>query len=105
VRATHVRYGALPRAIGGLLNATNHYQFISPLPVVDLSAAGKLRALAVTAPSRLPVLSDVPPVGEAGFPDLIIEDWFGFLVKAGTPHEIVIRLDEAIHQALGHPRV
>jgi tripartite-type tricarboxylate transporter receptor subunit TctC len=105
VRATHVPYGALPRAIGDLLNGTNHYQFISPLPVVDLIAAGKLRALAVTAPSRLPVLSDVPTVGEAGFPHLIIQDWFGFLVKAGTSNEIVVRLNEAINKALAKPRV
>jgi tripartite-type tricarboxylate transporter receptor subunit TctC len=105
VRATHVPYGALPRAVGDLLNGTNHYQFISPLPVVDLIATGKLRALAVTAPMRLPVLPDVPTVGEAGFPDLIIQDWFGFLVKAGTPNEIVVRLNGAINRALVKPRV
>jgi tripartite-type tricarboxylate transporter receptor subunit TctC len=105
VRATHVPYGALPRAIGDLLNGTNHYQFISPLPVVDLVATGKLRALAVTAPTRLPVLPDVPTVGEAGFPALIIQDWFGFLVKAGTPNEIVVRLNKAINRALTKPRV
>jgi len=101
VRATHIPYGALPRAIGDLLNGTNHYQFISPLPVVDLVSTGKLRA----APTRLPVLPDVPTVGEAGFPDLIIQDWFGFLVKAGTPNEIVVRLNEAINKALAKPRV
>jgi tripartite-type tricarboxylate transporter receptor subunit TctC len=88
VRATHVPYQALPRAIGDLLNGTNHYQFISPLPVVDLINAGKLRALAVTGPARLPALKDVPTVGEAGFPDLIIQDWFGFLVKRGTPETV-----------------
>ena len=43
---------ALPRAIADLLNGTNHYQFITPLPVLELIAAGKLRALAVTAPAR-----------------------------------------------------
>jgi tripartite-type tricarboxylate transporter receptor subunit TctC len=75
VRATHVPYQALPRAITDLLNGTNHYQFITPLPVVDLIAAGRLRALAVTVPARLFVLKDVPTVGEAGFPDLIIQDW------------------------------
>ena len=105
VRATHVPYQALPRAIGDLLNGTNHYQFISPLPVVDLIAAGKLRALAVTGPARLPALKDVPTVGEAGFPDLIIQDWFGFLVKSGTPNETVVRLNEAINTALARPRV
>ena len=67
---------------------------------VDLIATGKLRALAVTAPTRMPALNDVPTVGEAGFPDLIIQDWFGFLVKTGTPDEIVVRLNEAINKAL-----
>jgi tripartite-type tricarboxylate transporter receptor subunit TctC len=105
VRATHVPYGALPRAIADLLNGTNHYQFISPLPVLDLIAAGKLRALAVTAPARMPVLKDVPTVGEAGFPDLIIQDWFGLLVKTGTPNEVVVRLNQAINTALAKPRV
>ena len=105
VRATHVPYQALPRAITDLLNGTNHYQFITPLPVVDLIGASKLRALAVTAPARLPVLKDVPTVGEAGFPDLIIQDWFGLLVKTGTPNEIVVRLNEATNKALAKPRV
>ena len=84
VRVAHVPYSALPQAIGDLLNGTNHYQFITPLPVLDLIATGKLRALAVTAPERLAALRDIPTVGEAGFPNLIIQDWIGLLVKAGT---------------------
>jgi tripartite-type tricarboxylate transporter receptor subunit TctC len=105
VRATHVPYQGLPRAIADLLNGTNHYQFITPLPVVDLIATGKLRALAITGPARLPALKDVPTAGEAGFPDLIIQDWFGFLVKRGTPNDIVVRLNFAINKALAKPRV
>jgi tripartite-type tricarboxylate transporter receptor subunit TctC len=105
VRATHVPYQALPRAIGDLISGTNHYQFITPLPVLDLIATGKLRALAVTGPARLPALPDVPTVGEAGFPDLIIQDWFGLLVKSGTPDDVVARLNEAANRALAKPRV
>jgi tripartite-type tricarboxylate transporter receptor subunit TctC len=105
VRATHVPYQGLARAIADLLNGTNHYQFISPLPVVDLIATGKLRALAVTAPARMPVLKDVPTVGEQGFPDLIIQDWFGLLVKAGTPDETVTRLNAAANKVLAKPNV
>jgi tripartite-type tricarboxylate transporter receptor subunit TctC len=105
VRATHVPYQALPRAISDLLNGTNHYQFITPLPVIDLIATGKLRALAVTAPARLAALKDVPTVAEAGFPDLIIQDWFGLLVKSGTPNEIVVRLNERFNKALAKPRL
>jgi len=62
VRATHVPYQALPRAIADLVSGINHYQFITPLPVLDLIAAGKLRALAVTAPKRMPALQNIPTV-------------------------------------------
>jgi tripartite-type tricarboxylate transporter receptor subunit TctC len=105
IHAAHVPYQALPRAIADLLNGTNHYQFITPLPVLDLIATGRLRALAVTGPARLPALPDVPTVGEAGFPDLIIQDWFGLLVKSGTPNDIIVRLNEKTNTALTKPRV
>lgn len=105
VRAHHIPYQALPRAIGDLLNGTNHFQIITPLPVVDLIATGKLRALAVTGPKRNPALKDVPTVGEAGFPDLIIQDWFGLVARNGTPAEIIERLNRAINTALMKPRV
>jgi tripartite-type tricarboxylate transporter receptor subunit TctC len=105
VRVAHVPYRALPQAIGDLLNGTNQYQFITPLPVLDLIAVGKLRALAVTAPTRMPALKDVPTVVEEGFPELIIQDFVGFQVKNGTPDDIVDRLNGAINKALATPRV
>jgi tripartite-type tricarboxylate transporter receptor subunit TctC len=105
VRATHVPYQGLAKAIPDLINGTNQFQFITPLPVLDLIATGKLRALAVTGPARLPALENVPTVVEAGFPDLIIQDWFGILVKSGTPSDVVLRLNEAFNGALAKPRV
>jgi tripartite-type tricarboxylate transporter receptor subunit TctC len=105
VRVAHVPYRSLPQAIGDLINGTNQYQFITTLPVLDLIAAGKLRALAVTAPTRMPALPDVPTVVELGFPELIVQDWVGFLVKSETPNDIVVRLNEATNKALGKPSV
>lgn len=105
VRATHVPYQALPRAIADLLNGTNQFQFITPLPVIDLITTGKLRAIAITGPARLSALKNVPTVGEAGFPDLIIQDWFGILAKTGTPDAVVARLNDAINKVLAKPRV
>jgi tripartite-type tricarboxylate transporter receptor subunit TctC len=106
VRVAHVPY---PKAVGpliaDLLNGTNHFQFITPLLVLDLIAAGKLRPLAVTGPKRMPILKDVPTVVEAGFPDLVIQDWVGLMVKRGTPDAIVTRLNEAIDKALAKPAV
>jgi tripartite-type tricarboxylate transporter receptor subunit TctC len=105
VRARHVPYKGLSQAIPDLLNGTNQFQFITPLPVLDLIAAGKLRALAVTGPSRLPALKGVPTVVEAGFPNLIIQDWFGIVVKSGTTNEIVLRLNSAFAEALANSKV
>jgi tripartite-type tricarboxylate transporter receptor subunit TctC len=105
VRATHVPYQDLAQAIADLISGTNQFMFVTTLPVIDLIATGKLRALAVTAPERVAALKDVPTVGEAGFPELVVQDWVGYLVKAGTPKEVVARLNEAINKALTKPAV
>lgn len=104
-RATHVPYNQFPQAIGDLLNGTNQLMFITTLPVVDLIATGKLRALAVTGPKRIAALADVPTIVEQGFPQLAVEDWVGFAVRSGTPNDVINRLNEAINKALGKPKV
>jgi tripartite-type tricarboxylate transporter receptor subunit TctC len=106
VSAVHVPYpGGLTKAIPDLLNGTNHYQFITTLPVVDLVATQKLRAIAVTGPKRVLALKDIPTVVEQGFPDLVVEDWVGFAVKRGTPGEIISRLNEAFNKTLASTKV
>ena len=105
VRARHVPYQGLAQAIPDLLNGTNQFQFITPLPALDLIATGKLRALAVTGPARLSALKDIPTTAEVGFPDLIIQDWFGIVVRSGTPNEIVVRLNKAFADALAQAKV
>jgi tripartite-type tricarboxylate transporter receptor subunit TctC len=105
VRATHVPYQQLPQAIGDLVGGRNQYQFVTTLPVIDLIATGKLRALAVAAPHRIAALKDVPTVGEAGFPDLVVQDWVGYLMKSGTPDAAVARMNEAVNKALAKPNV
>ena len=105
VRAAHVPYQQFPRAIADLLNGTNQYMFVTTLPVIDLVASGKLRALAVTGPKRVAALRDIPTVVEQGFPNLVVEDWVGFSVKAGTPANIISKLNEAVNKALAKPKV
>jgi tripartite-type tricarboxylate transporter receptor subunit TctC len=62
--------------------------------------AGKLRAIAVGTAQRIPALPDVPTVQELGFKDFETSQWYGMHVPAGTPPEIVKRLQEESYKAL-----
>src|SRR5687767_13052304 len=82
-----------------------------PLGVVDVPSAianvkaGKLRALAVTTKRRISAAPDVPTFEEAGLPGYEAIGWFGAVAPAGTPREIVNRLNAEIRQALSTPEV
>ena len=105
VQATHVPYIQFPQAIGDLVNGTNTYQFITILPVVQLINTGKLRALAVTGRKRVAALKDVPTIIEAGYPQLVAEDWAGILVRSGTPAPVLGQLNTAINKAIRTEKV
>ena len=64
---------------------------------------GNIAALAVAAPTRAPALPEVPTMGEAGFPGVIAESWYGFVVSARTPPAIVKRLQAALAAAQADP--
>ena len=105
VRATHVPYQQLPQAIGDLVAGTNQYMFVTTLPVINLIATGKLRALAVTATNRIAALPDVPTVVEAGFPQLVVQDWAGYMMRNETPDQIINQFNQAVNKALAKPSV
>ena len=65
--------------------------------------AGKLKALAVTSKERLPQIPEVPTMTEAGFPDIDVTFWLGFLAPAGTPSNIIDKLYEHSKEALSLP--
>jgi tripartite-type tricarboxylate transporter receptor subunit TctC len=105
VQATHVPYQQFPQAIADLISGINHFMFVTTLPVIDLIATGKLRALAVTSANRIPALKDVPSVVEAGFPGLVTADWIGFAVKRDTPAKITAQLNQAVNKVLVDPKI
>jgi tripartite-type tricarboxylate transporter receptor subunit TctC len=67
--------------------------------------AGKLRALAVTGATRLPLLPDVPTVAEAGLPGYEASAWHGWLAPAGTPGAIINRIQSEVAAILKLPEV
>src|SRR5690606_6172352 len=74
----------------------------APLPHV---AAGKMRALGVTGPKRLPALPDVPTFAEQGVSGVDVHFWWGFVGPAGLPRDIVARLNAEIGRALADPEL
>jgi tripartite-type tricarboxylate transporter receptor subunit TctC len=92
VRMTHVPYKGGPAAMTDMIGGQVSLMFALPSDVAPLVKAGKLRALAVTGPKRLPMIPEVPTFGEAGVPDVDLRAWFGFVVPARTPQEICQRL-------------
>jgi tripartite-type tricarboxylate transporter receptor subunit TctC len=75
-------------------------QVQSSLPYIR---AGRIKAFAVTAAERVPALPEVPTVDEAGLPGLHISLWYGLWVPAGTPPEIVAKLNAAVMDAQADP--
>jgi tripartite-type tricarboxylate transporter receptor subunit TctC len=67
--------------------------------------AGSLRALAITSPRRSPTMPDVPTSAEGGLPQLVAENWYALFAPAGTPAQILTRLNEAAVAALALPNV
>ena len=89
----------LPALMGGQIDA-----LFGDAPILAPQVhAGNVAALAVAAPTRAPALPEVPTMGEAGFPGVIAESWYGFVVAARTPPAIVKRLQEALAAAQADP--
>jgi len=87
--------------LGGRIEATNAG---APALLPNVKS-GKLRAIAVGAPKRIPALPDVPTVAEMGYPDFETSQWYGVMVPAGTPREIVLKLNAEINKALQSSQV
>lgn len=101
----HVPYKGAGPAIIDLLAGQIPLMFVDPSTSLAHIRAGRLRALAVTAGKRIPQLSNVPTVAESGLPGFEVNAWFGVFVPAGTPREIVSRLNADIVRALAGPEV
>jgi tripartite-type tricarboxylate transporter receptor subunit TctC len=99
----HVPYKGGQPAIADVL-AGQVSIYIPVLPsVVQLSKANRLRLLAVTGAKRSAAMPDVPTVEESGLPGFEASNWFGLMVAAGTPTDIVSRLNAEALKALQTP--
>ena len=105
VRIIHVPYKGSSQAHLDLIAGNVQTMFDTTSSAIGQIRAGKLRALAVTSATRSPELPNVPTLAEAGFPGFEMTTWYGLYVTAGTPREVVARLQGEMTKILKLPDV
>src|SRR5262249_37707985 len=105
VKTTHVPYRGANPAINDLLGG--HIQFMNAdLPVLlPQVTSGKMRALVLFSPQRTPLLPDLATSAELGYPAMVIENFYGLLAPAGTPADVVAKLEKATLDSVAVPAV
>jgi len=99
----HVPYKGGNPALVALLGAQNDVVFSLWPEALPHVQAGKLRALAVTTRARLAQMPDLPTTAEAGFPSVQATGWQGVMVRAGTPKDIVARINAQVSSIMAMP--
>jgi tripartite-type tricarboxylate transporter receptor subunit TctC len=101
----HVPYRGNPALLPDLLSGRITMAFPNIAVVLPQLREGKLRALAVTSPTRAASAPDLPTMAEAGFPGFDATAWFGLMAPAGTPNAIVDKLGRETARVLSLPDV
>ncbi|MGZ5064822.1 MAG: tripartite tricarboxylate transporter substrate binding protein [Usitatibacter sp.] len=105
VKIVHIPYKGSAPAVTDLLGGQVHVMFDNAPNVLPQVKAGRLRALAQTGASRSAVAPDIPTVAEAGVPGYELTVWFGLVAPAGTPREVVGKLNAEVLKILAMPDV
>lgn len=93
VQMIHAPYRGAGPAITDLLGGQIDMIFATAAAVGKLVESGKLRAIAVTTAKRSPSMPTVPTIAESGVPGYVAESWYGLYAPAGTPREVIARLN------------
>jgi len=101
----HVPYKGTGPALQDLLGGRTEATSAGTPALLPHIRSGKLRAIAVGTPKRIAALPDVPTVAELGYTDFETSQWYGVSVAAGTPREIVLKLNAEINKALQSSQV
>jgi tripartite-type tricarboxylate transporter receptor subunit TctC len=105
INVVHVAYKGSAPAVTDLIAGQVQVMFDNTPNVLPHVKAGKLKSLAVSTKSRSAFAPEIPSVDEAGVPGYDVSVWFGVLTVAGTPPEIVKRLNQEMTKILLSPEV
>lgn len=101
----HIPYRGPVAALQDLVGGQVDMMFAAAAPAIAQVRAGRLKAIAVTSPTRLAALPDVPTFAEAGYPRFDVRDWAGIVASPSVPTDAIGRLNEEILKLLAEPAV
>ena len=96
----HIPYRGTAPAVTDLMGGQIQVLFTGAPAVLSQIRNGQLRALAVSSPQRLEALPLLPTMSESGYPGFEADQWYGIVAPAGTPREVVLKLNSQINQSL-----
>jgi tripartite-type tricarboxylate transporter receptor subunit TctC len=105
IKLTHVPYKGAAPAMNDVLGNQVPLTFDNIVTTLPLVKAGKLRPLAVSTKTRSKVAPDIPTLAESGVPSFDATAWFALFAPAGTPKDIIQRLNREVGEALKDPAV
>ena len=105
INIVHVPYKGLGPAFSDVLGGQVPMMFAGVSNVVPHMTTGRLRVLAIGSPKRSATLPQVPTVAQAGVPGFDFDSWTGYLLPAGAPRELVVKLHADITRTLAQPDV
>jgi tripartite-type tricarboxylate transporter receptor subunit TctC len=105
IEMTHVPYKGSAPALTDVIAGHVPLLFSDTVPSLPQIREGKVRALGVSTAVRLPSAPEIPPIAEAGVPGFDAAGWGVFSVPAGTPKDVVSKLQAALNSALASPEV
>ena len=103
--ALHVPYRGAPQAINDVAAGNADLLIDNIASVGPMAQSQRVKALAVTAKTRLPQFPDLPSVAEAGLPNFEVRAWGGFVMPAGVPAQAVQRINQEMNAVLADPQI
>ena len=101
----HVPYKGGGQALIDIIAGHVQTGFVNVLEALPNVRSGRLRGLGVTSPARWPAIPDIPTVAESGVAGYSVIQWSGVLAPAGTPRDIVMKLNGEILRILNRPNL
>jgi tripartite-type tricarboxylate transporter receptor subunit TctC len=101
----HAPYRGSGPAVADLVGGQVQVMFDGAPSLLPHITSGKLRPLAAASPKRNPLLPNLPTFAELGLPSVNVALWYGLMAPAGTPPDIIARLNREVNQALKSPDV